>query len=107
MMLDKPSGHIGGHLYAIHDTLYVQRCLVKNLCGPVDSLLTYGSTSLIEQEAKGTDEDKCSKDNHPQTDPDGEFSSDIIYYSIHSLLISSSYDISRLIILFSTIRLLA
>lgn len=85
-MLNQPFGHIRSHLDAVHDGLDVQRCLVKNLGGTTDSLLTYSCTSLIEQEAKGTDEDECSKDNHPQADPDGKFPADICYYSVHALL---------------------
>ena len=71
MSLNKPFGHVRGHLHTVQDALDAQRRLVEYLRGVADSLLAYCLTRLIEQESEGDGEDDGGKQHHPQAYPDG------------------------------------
>ena len=86
MTLYEPGGHIRCHLHTIQNTLYVKRSLIQDLCGTADSLLPHGLTRLIEQETQSHDKYDSSKQHHPQADPDGEFSTNILEDFFHNLL---------------------
>ena len=88
MALHQPSGHIRSHLHTVQDTLHAQRGLVQNLCGTINSLLSNGLASLIEQESQGDIEDDGSKEYYPQADSDGEFATDICDDSFHNCQLS-------------------